>query len=151
MYMRLATIVILLTSLLGCGDIVSILTDDTDQPSNPFVGTWLFDSVDGEPPAGILADISQDSDDTFAFFEFYNDGTWQLFVNSFSGENLIALHILLGTYTVDGESYSMTVGESGFIDIAPDDRTTSGVYEIEGDTLTLHDDDGSVIVLSTLL
>lgn len=76
MYMRLATIVILLTSLLGCGDIASILLDDTDQqPSNPLVGTWLFDSVDGESPAGILADISEDSTEMIAFFDFYNDDT----------------------------------------------------------------------------
>ena len=53
-----------------------------------------------------------------------------------------------GTYTVAGSSYTMTVEESiGFFDMAGGDETMSGTWVREGDTLTLTDADGTVIVL----
>lgn len=152
MYIRIATLLIFITALMGCGDefLPLLLDEAAEQASNPLVGTWSLETIDGESPADIF-DRSEDSDETFAFYDFHNDGTWQLFVNWLKGENIIAIHIISGGYTVDGASYSMTVIESGLLDIAPEDMTISGVYEIEGDTLTLNDDEGSVIVLSKLL
>ena len=48
-----------------------------------------------------------------AFYDFYDDGTWELSVSWFIGENIIGLYIISGTYTVDESRYSMTVTEQG--------------------------------------
>ena len=47
-----------------------------------------------------------------------------------------------------GSSYMMTVEESiGFFDMAEGDETMSGTWVREGDTLTLTNADGTIIVL----
>ena len=81
MYTRNAVLLILITlSLLGCDEIVRTLLDTAEQPSNPLVGTWSLDSIDGETSADIFG-MSEDSVETVVFYDFYNDGTWQLSIN----------------------------------------------------------------------
>ena len=150
MYFRIATVLIIITALIGCGDdFLPTLLLPEEQASNPLVGMWSLESIDGESPADIFG-RSEDSDETFAFYDFDNDGTWQLFVNWLKGESIIAIHIISGSYTVDGSRYTLTIIEPGFIEII-EDGTTAGIYTIEGDKLTFTRDDGTVTVLSKLL
>ena len=62
----------------------------------------------------------------------------------YSVENVLASND--GDYGVC-QIYDQQRTESGSINIAPENMTTAGKYEIEGNTLAHRDDDGSVIRL----
>lgn len=93
--------------------------------------------------------------DSFSIWTFSPDGEFELLLGWTPAPNSAGVFFspqiyfrIEGTYALTGSSYTMTVGESiGFFDMAADDETMGGTWGREGDTLTLTDDEGTVIVL----
>ena len=83
---------------------------------------------------------------------FERDGTWWASFNfGFESQNGIAIsgHLWVyieGSYTLDGERYTLVIDGNTPETFFGDSNETAGTWSIESDTLTLFDDDGSVIV-----
>ena len=73
----------------------------------------------GSPSPTIFAD------EVFAFFDFHNDGRWELSVMGIKGGNPLSIAIMYKDYTVDGSRYTMTITDVGVLEITPEDINTA--------------------------
>lgn len=147
MYIKVATLLIVCMLLVSCDPAtVDLITERPADPSYPLAGSWVVESVEGQLPFG---EHDPTNLETFFFYDFQLDGTWILNGSRFV-EDTISLTAISGTYTTEGSSYTMTITNAGFIAIDPEYIEVSGTFVIEGETLTLSDELGNVIVLSAL-
>lgn len=153
---RFAAVAFLFSSvvLCGCDALVDIVI--TEPEENDLVGVWTIETIDGQTWAEAYSFEGEIAlADSFSIWTFYPDGEFELLLGWTPAPNSAGVFYLPqiyfrigGTYAVTGSSYTMTVRESiGFFDMAEGDETMSGTWSREGDTLTLTDNEGTVIVL----
>ena len=148
MYIRIATLLILITSLMGCEFLLpSILVDDpAEQPSHPLVGEWFIESIDGASLQQIV-----ESDPTITSFSivwaFDDDGVWLITQTVTSTEIGTVTVPAIGSYTINNDSITLTY--EGLTDSAgtPFRGARQFSWTLEEHTLTLTSDEGSVIIL----
>ena len=154
------TLLFVIFGLGGCDQIVPLIP--TEPEENDFVGVWTIHTIDGqtvEETFPVQDEVALA--DSFVIWTFYADGGFELLSGWTPAPDPAGTYVLpqvyfriKGTYTVTGSGYTMTmmVEESiGFFDMAEGDETMSGTWVREGDTLTLTDTDGTVIVLKEKL
>ena len=137
----------------GCELFVPLYPQDHDVEPNPWVGEWRVESIDGEPLSGLYADGEENAHITVTNSWTFNvDGTWQAEFTieveygngyQFYGRYWVPLQ---GSYALNGPTYVLIVtgDEAGPFFDAPE--SIIGTWVIAGDTLTLTDELGSVIV-----
>ena len=150
--LRVLFLCIFVLALGGCELLVPLYAPDDDVESNPWVGEWRVESIDGEPLSDIYAEDEQGEITVTNSWTFNTDGTWQAEFTieiehgngyQFYGRYWVPLQ---GSYALDGSSYILIVTgeEAGPFFDAPEGII--GTWVIVGDTLTLTDELGSVIV-----
>ncbi len=138
----------------GCGG------DDDD---GGWVGSWSVESIDGESvERGAAESFAEEFDDVETeasmTYEFGSDGTmeWNTSIKlEAEGVSLSGGAILRGSYTLTGDTFVMEIDSiegSGFMKQLLEEEgesldTIRGTWVRDGSTLTLTDDDDSVIVL----
>ena len=153
---RFTVVVFLFFSVVLCGCGAFVDTIITEPEENGFVGVWTLHSIDGqtwEEAYSFEGEIALA--DSFSIWTFSPDEEFELLLGWTPAPNPAGTYVLPqiyfrieGTYALTGSSYTMTVRESiGFFDMAEGDETMGGTWGREGDTLTLTDDEGTVIVL----
>ena len=139
--MRVLTFCFLVFALNGC-ELLIPFHDSLHE--NPWVGSWRLVSIDdevfldGEDEAGIS--VIKNS------WTFDADGTWwaELVIAFDIEAGAQHLYTFGGRYWLDGSNYRLFIGESTVFESS---ETTTGAWVIVGDTLTLTDAAGEVLVL----
>ena len=140
--------------LSGCDDFIIPLHDRLHKMEKEpeekvdWVGTWSLESIDGVH----LNDLFEAEGEiiySVANWTFEADGTWWA---SFQFEFIIGEGIggefwmeLWGTYVLDGANYVLNIEMDAPDSFFASDQNT-GTWRIENDTLTLVDDQGTVIL-----
>ena len=148
---------VLTIGIIGCGG------DDDD---NEWVGTWAIATLNGQSFEQVLTEdaealgLAVDFSILVNSWTFNEDGTMEMEVGirfklteqglELSGQGSMNI---TGTYSLSGSTYRLkpikAEGTGLFADaipaVAPTDEGT-GTWSREGNTLTLHDDDGSTLV-----
>ena len=140
---------VLVVGIGGCG------SDDEDQP---WVGTWSLQTIDGENWRLLAAIFGGTVEDKWTFDD---DGTWEMELTlTILGEKESSE--ASGTYTLTDDTFSMATSDPEFsldlsLSIEVDDASDSeqsfeitGTWVRDGDTLTLTDSDGQVLVFKKL-
>ena len=149
--------VVLIIGIIGCGG------DGDNEADTDWVGTWYLESVDGTSiqqqltvfkqlaaAFGQVLEISYADDWTFN-----DNGTWHrnttYEVDEGNGQETTSIEGM-GTYTLAGSSYSLTVTEvtgdveTDAIELELDfEEIVSGTWSRNGNTLTLTGDDGTTL------
>ena len=137
----LVLILLILSCLFGCGgDNVEDTAED-----NKWIGTWIVESIDGENVNSLLEalDISMEW-----LWTFDDDGTWEWEL-LIEGRGESETDKATGTYSLDGANYTMSEPVNS-VSLGSDETDSGediGTWVIKGDTLTLTNDDGRVVVL----
>ena len=142
MFMRFVSVIffgVLLAFSAGCDLVEDIVFSDGED--NPWVGEWEIVTIDGYS----LAAAFETEDDAYSVVWFDDDGTWEGFADAWFTEDGISVEISIafyGTYELSDSRFTLAVGSGeGII------TDGTGQWELEGDTLTLLFDDGTIIVL----
>ena len=129
--------VLLVFSSVGC-DLVEGIVFSEDE-DDPWVGEWEIVTIDG------YSLVAATEDNAYSVVWFYDDGTWEGFVDAWFVADGISVEISLtfyGTYELSDSRFTLNVGSGeGII------TDGTGQWELEGDRLTLLFDDGTIIVL----
>ena len=127
---------------------------DMEEETNPWVGTWSLESVDGAPFSDLFAD-DEEIVSAYSHWTFDADGTWAVeFTIEYEYQNggqfygLISIEAS-GVYTLDGSNYVLIVEEDPDLFFENDNRNT-GTWFSADDTLTLTAEDGSFAVFKRL-
>ena len=156
---------ILIVGIIGCGG-----DDNGDDEDNEWVGTWVVETRDGEniqvqfEAIELLAEAFGEEVDIFYIdnWTFDDDGTWHREVTmkvETADDREMASFELMGTYSLSGSNYTITVNDvtviaEGDVDFLEEaDAETdfesgdieTGTWSRKGDTLTLTSDDGHVV------
>ena len=147
---------VLIIGIIGCGG------DDDD---NEWVGTWAIETVDGKnvqaqfEAFALLAQAFGEKVDISYIdaWTFDDDGTWHREVTldvETADERETTSFEVMGTYSLSGSNYTLTVTEGDFT-LSTDDVETetefdfeeieAGTWSRKGDTLTLTSDDGTTL------
>ena len=149
MYIRIATLLILITSLMGCEFLLpSILVDDpAEQPSHPLAGKWFIESIDGASVQQIV-----ESEPTITslliVWAFDDDGVWLITQTVTSTEFGSVTVPAIGSYTINNDT--ITLAYEGLVEFfgTPFSEARQFSWTLEEHILTLTSDEGSVIVLT---
>ena len=133
---------VFIVGLSGCGD------DDND-----WVGTWSLETVDGMSfeqsfsEEGIKVSVVTNS------WTFNSDGTIEaelaFKVEAKEGGSEITATTstkVMGTYSLSGTNYTVTMEEGEEEGILPVEQVDTGTWSRKGSTLTLNSDDGDAVV-----
>ena len=142
----------LIIGIIGCGG------DD-----NEWVGTWATESISGESLEQLFAEEFGDTEIGFELtitanqWTFNNDGTMEmeLAMKFELKEQGIALSVessmkMTGTYFLADNTYTLTFTEAegtGLFEEEVETGEDTGTWSRSGNTLTLHSDDSSTVVL----
>ena len=149
MYIRIATLLILITSLMGCDFLLpSILLDDPpEQPSTPLVGEWFIESIDGASLQQIV-----ESDPTITSFSivwaFDDDGVWLITQTVTFTEFDTVTVPSIGSYAINNDTITLTYKGLAQFFGTPFGEARQFSWTLEAQTLTLTSDEGSVIILT---
>ena len=140
--MRVLAFCFLVFALNGCELLIPF---HDSLPDNPWVGSWRLVSIDDE----VFLD-AEDADGISVIknsWTFDADGTWwaELVIAFDIEEGGQHLYDFGGRYYLDGSNYRLFIGEGTTFFESPE--TTTGAWVIVGDTLTLTDAGGEVLVL----
>lgn len=148
MYIRIATLLILITSLMGCDFLPPILLDDPpEQPSHPLGGEWFMESIDGTSLQQIV-----ESDPTITsllvIWAFDDDGAWRITQTVTSTEVGSVTVPDIGSYTINNDTITLTY--EGLTDSfgTPFRGARQFSWTLEEHALTLTDEEGHVIILT---
>ena len=148
MYIRIATLLILIMLLIGCDFLPPILLDDpAEQPSHPLAGEWFIESIDGTSLQQIV-----ESDPTITSFlivwAFDGDGAWLITQTVTSAEFGTVTIPDTGSYTINNDTITLTY--EGLTDSAgtPFSGARQFSWTLEEHTLTLTSEEGMVIILT---
>ena len=139
---------VLIMGLTGCDLLIPAITQPDD---NDWVGTWNLQTIDGESLEQLIQETEINGSVDKNEWTFNSDGTWgaEILFRIQVEEGGVSLTvdgswILVGTYSLSGSNYTLELKESvGFFD---SDDPDTGTWVRENDTLTLHSDDGSIII-----
>ena len=134
---------LLVFSSVGCDLVEDIVFSEGED--DPWVGEWEIVTIDGYS----IAAAFETEDYGYSAVSFHDDGTWHGFAVAWFTEDGISVEISLefiGTYELSDSRFTLTVGSGGGII-----TDGTGQWELEGDTLTLLFDDGTIIVLQWIL
>ena len=136
--------------ILGCGD---------DGPS--WAGTWSLKSVDGVDWRGLLLFFGATATDKWTF---HADGTWDMEMTvKTAGET--QTNTIAGTYSLTETTFTMSSPDPGIsLDLTTESTESAddsmsvdsepfeemGTWILDGDTLTLTNSDGEVLVFEKL-
>ena len=133
---------VLMIGITGCGD------DDND-----WVGTWAFETVDGQNVVQGLQEQEEGVNISIVTnnWTFDNDGTFEaemgFKIEDKAGgyESIITISDkITGTYSLSGSNYTLTMKGTLFFEKVDDVDT--GTWSRKGNTLTLNSDGGGTIV-----
>ena len=156
---------VLIIGIIGCGG-----DDNEDDEDSEWVGTWAVETIDGEniqvqfEAIELLAEaLGEETDISYTDnWTFDDDGTWHREVTmkvETAGDREMASSEFMGTYSLSGSNYTITVNDvtviaEGDVDFLEEaDAETDfesgdieiGTWSRNGDTLTLTNDDGHVL------
>ena len=133
---------VLMIGITGCGD------DDND-----WVGTWAFETVDGQNVVQGLQEQEEGVNISIVTnnWTFDNDGTFEAEMGfkiedkAGGSESIITISDkITGTYSLSGSNYTLTMKGTLFFEKVDDVDT--GTWSRKGNTLTLNSDGGGTIV-----
>ena len=158
---------ILIIGIIGCGG-----DDNEDDEDSEWVGTWAVETIDGEniqvqfEAIELLAEaLGEERDISYTDnWTFDDDGTWHREVTmkvETAGDREMASSEFMGTYSLSGSNYTITVNDvtviaEGDVDFLEEaDAETdfesgdieTGTWSRTGNTLTLTSDAGMVLGL----
>ncbi len=139
---------VLIIGITGCGN-------DDEDVDNEWVGAWNFKSVGDVDFVSGRESAAELGISVKYLLTFNSDGTWQSEVTAEIGGAPLT-HRATGTYSLSGANYTMSgtadifsvawaKNEISFEEVGP--LEDSGTWVRKGGTLTLTNDDGTVIVL----
>lgn len=136
---------IFVLALGGCDLFMPLYPQDHDGEPNPWVGSWRLVSINDE----VFLDTENEDGISIITntWTFNADGTWgaELVIEFDIEEPGQYLYDFGGRYWLDGSNYRLSIGEGAtFFETA---EITTGAWIMVGDTLTLTDDEGEVLVL----
>ena len=152
MYIRIATLLILITSLIGCDFLPPIPLDDPpEQPSHPLAGEWFMESIDGTSLQQIVESTPITS--FLVVWAFDDDGAWRVTQTITSTEFGSVTVPVIGSYTINNDTITLTyegLTDEGLTEIAgiPFIGTRQFSWTLEEHTLALTSDEGMVIILT---
>ena len=137
---------VLTMGMIACG------SGNDDDDDNDWVGTWSLETYDGQgleqvleqelAPEGVTISIVTNN------WTFNNDGTLEAEISfrlgnqgSDSGIALTSTIKTVGTYSLSGSSYTLTLEEIPIASL----KESNGTWSREGNTLTLNSDNGDNI------
>ena len=149
MYIRIATLLILITSLIGCEFLLSPIPvdDPAEQPSHPLVGEWFIESIDGTS----LQQIAESEPTVTSFsivWAFDDDGVWLISQTVTSTEFGTVTIPAIGSYTINNDTITLTYEGLTQLFGAPFGEARQFSWTLEAQKLTLTSDEGSVIILT---